>query len=264
MAFFANSDNVVIENLFTNLMARLTIPEIRMFFGFQQMMEGIHVETYNLAIDAVINDPQKKKELFMAVEHSPIVQKKLQYALEWVEKGKDPTVGLATLLVVFACVEGIFFASSFAGLLWLRQIGKCPGICFANEKIVEDECIHVRHMCLLYRLLKNKLPQKVVHDIIKEAVSIEHFFVQDSIPQPLMGLNQTLMKEYVHVCADALCRMLGVPTIYNCANPFLWMEELGLLGKANFFEKRVGEYLTEAVKTDIPALPNVGKEELDF
>ena len=42
--------------------------------------------------------------------------------------------------------------------------------------------------------------------------------------------------------ADHLLSALGVPKVYNSANPFDWMDLISVEGKTNFFEKRVGEY----------------------
>ena len=36
---------------------------------------------------------------------------------------------------------------------------------------------------------------------------------------------------------------------YNSKNPFEWMDMISLQGKANFFERRVGEYQTANVKS---------------
>lgn len=42
LAFFAASDGIVNENLVHNFCSEVQIPEVRMFFGFQIMMENIH------------------------------------------------------------------------------------------------------------------------------------------------------------------------------------------------------------------------------
>jgi len=65
-------------------------------------------------------------------------------------------------------------------------------------------------------------------------------------------MNSVLMKEYIEVVADHLLGSLGVPKIYNTANPFDWMELISLEGKTNFFEKRIGDYaLANKSNTDI-------------
>lgn len=44
LAFFAQSDSIVNENIATNLMNQVQWPEARCFYGFQVMMENVHAE----------------------------------------------------------------------------------------------------------------------------------------------------------------------------------------------------------------------------
>ena len=239
LAFFANSDNVVLENVSTRLMKEICIPEAQAFLSLQSAIEMIHVETYNLCIDNVIQDTKEKMDLFKAVQTNPIVQPKIEWAMKWMKTDQS----LAHVLVGFAIVEGIFFASSFASIFWLRKRQKLPGVCFANEKIVEDESLHVRFDALMYRnYIQNKLSTEEIYKIVEEAVELEHQFVEKALPVKLIGMNSELMKQYVCKVADVVLSLLGVSPLYNVENPFEWMVGLGLLGKSNFFEKRVAEY----------------------
>src|SRR5690349_18507157 len=91
-------------------------------------------------------------------------------------------------------------------------------------------------------MLENKLSEQRVHDIIREAVTIEKNFICDALPVSLIGMNSKLMSQYIEFVADRLVLSLGYSKIYNSINPFEWMELISLQGKTNFFEKRVGEY----------------------
>lgn len=55
-------------------------------------------------------------------------------------------------------------------------------------------------------------------------------------------MNAKLMSAYIEFVADRLLVALGYHKIWNSKNPFEWMEMISLQGKANFFEKRVGDY----------------------
>lgn len=46
---------------------------------------------------------------------------------------------------------------------------------------------------------------------------------------------------------------LGYPKHYNVVNPFDWMEMISLQTKANFFERRVGEYQKAGVMAGVGA-----------
>jgi len=239
LAFFAASDGIVNENLALNFSNEIQLPEARCFYGFQIAIENIHSEVYSLLIDSYIKDKDEKAVLFNAIETIPAVMKKAEWALKWTDKSKS-TFG--ERLVAFAAVEGIFFSGSFCAIFWLKKRGIMPGLCFSNELISRDEGMHRDFACLLFSMLKTKPDAARVHEIIKTAVDAELQFVCDALPVNLIGINQTLMCQYIKFVADHLLSALDVPKIYNEDNPFDWMDLISVEGKTNFFEKRVGEY----------------------
>jgi DNA topoisomerase-2 len=86
------------------------------------------------------------------------------------------------------------------------------------------------------------LLKKRVYEIIQEAVEIEKEFIIEAIPCRLIGMNDTLMKQYIEFVADRLCLQLGYDKIYNSANPFDFMELISMESKVNFFERTNSEY----------------------
>src|ERR687890_728991 len=204
LAFFAASDGIVNENLAVNFMQEVQMPEARCFYGFQIMMENIHSETYSLLIDTYIKDPKEKDYLFNALETVPAVQKKGEWALKWIN-----SENFAERLIAFAAVEGIFFSGSFCSIFWLKKRGLMPGLTFSNELISRDEGLHCDFACLLYGMLKNKLPETTVQEIIRDSVRIEQEFVTEALPVALIGMNSKLMNQYIEFVADRLLVALG-------------------------------------------------------
>ncbi|WP_042280460.1 ribonucleoside-diphosphate reductase small subunit [Candidatus Protochlamydia sp. R18] len=242
LAFFAASDGIVNENLAVNFMSEVQYPEARCFYGFQIMMENIHSEAYSLLIDTYIKDPTDKNRLFKALETIPCISNKADWALRWISQGS-----FSERLVAFAAVEGIFFSGSFCSIFWLKKRGLMPGLSFANELISRDEGLHCDFACLLYSQLNNKLPLETLQAIISHAVAIEKEFVQDALPVRLIGMNATLMCQYIEFVADRLLVALGSPKLYNVDNPFDFMDLISMPGKTNFFERRVSEYQKSGV-----------------
>ena len=117
-----------------------------------------------------------------------------------------------------------------------------PGLTFSNELISRDEGLHCEFACLLYSMLKNKLTEQEVHAIISDAVAIEKEFITEALPVALIGMNASLMQQYIEFVADRWLSELGYTKMYNATNPFDFMEMISLQGKTNFFEKRVGDY----------------------
>ncbi len=239
LAFFAASDGIVNENLAMNFCTEVQIPEARCFYGFQIMMENIHSEMYSLLIDTYVTDPEEKLRLFHAIETVACVGKKADWALRYLDRER---ASFAERLVAFAAVEGIFFSGSFCAIFWLKKRGLMPGLGFSNELISKDEGLHCDFACLLYTYLVHRLLEARVHEIVADAVAIEKEFITDALPVELIGMNSTLMGQYIEFCADRLVEALGYQKLYNSRNPFEWMDMLSLSGKSNFFEKRVSEY----------------------
>lgn len=248
LAFFAASDGIVIENLGMRFMSEVQIPEIRAFYGFQIMMEGIHSETYSLLIDTLISDKKEKETLFQAVEHYPCVKKKADWALNWI--GSDAP--FAQRLLAFICVEGVFFSGSFCAIFWLKKRGLLPGLAFSNELISRDEGLHTDFGCLLYsKYVKKPLDPKQAQQMIREAVAIEKEFVTEALPVSLIGMNAVLMQQYIEFIADRLLLGLHIEPIFGTQNPFEFMNMISIQGKTNFFERRVSEYQKAGVMSKL-------------
>jgi ribonucleoside-diphosphate reductase beta chain len=244
LAFFAGSDGIVQENLAARFMNEIQLPEARNFYSVQLMMEAIHSEQYSLLIDTYIDDKEEKQHLFKATESIPCVKLKADWAKKWIE---SPTENFATRLIAFAVVEGIFFSGSFCAIYWIKERGLMPGLTTSNEFIARDEGLHTTFACSLYEEIVHKVPKEKVHAIIREAVEIEKEFITKSLPCDMIGMNATLMSQYIEFCADRLSTQLGYPKIYNSQNPFDFMERISLEGKDNFFEKRVTNYAKSGV-----------------
>ncbi|PPR87871.1 hypothetical protein GOBAR_AA32819 [Gossypium barbadense] len=289
LAFFAASDGIVLENLAARFLNDVQIPEVgfpfsqaRAFYGFQIAMENIHSGYFRawfnlqesvvgwarlsdlfglncqhktaayLLLETYIKDSKEKHRLFNAIESIPCVSKKAKWAMDWIQS----STSFAERLVAFACIEGIFFSGSFCAIFWLKKRGLMPGLTFSNELISRDEGLHCDFACLLYGLLQKQLKWHKVHHIVHEAVEIETEFVCEALPCALLGMNSTLMSQYIKFVADRLLVSLGCQRKYSVENPFDWMEFISLQGKANFFERRVGDYQKASVMS---SLQNGGK-----
>jgi ribonucleotide reductase beta subunit family protein with ferritin-like domain len=243
LAFFAGSDGIIMENLAAKFLNEIQIAEARAFYSYQIFNEQVHSNTYSLLIDTYIKDENEKNMLFNAIDNIPCITKKAQWALKWI----DSKHSIAQRLIAFAIVEGVFFSGSFCAIYWLKQRGLMPGLTFSNELISRDEGMHTQFAVLLYKMLiqddiNEKIDNEIVNKMFEEAVSIENEFINDSIQCSLIGMNATLMNQYIKFVADRLLLQLGYDKLFHIQNPFDFMELISLRPKSNFFEVRVGEY----------------------
>jgi ribonucleoside-diphosphate reductase subunit M2 len=243
LAFFASSDGIVNENINTNFSKDIKIPEARAFYSFQEAIESVHSETYSILLDKYITDNKEKEKLQNAIVNIDSIKQKAQWCMNFMSKD----CSFAKRLLAFACVEGIYFSGSFCAIYWLKKRNLLPGLAFSNELISRDEGLHTDFACLIYNKLRNKLSEAEVHEIVSEAVMNEKQFIIESLPCRLIGMNSSLMSEYIEFVADRLLTQVGCEKIYFTQNPFDFMENISLNGKTNFFEKRVGEYAKAGV-----------------
>jgi ribonucleoside-diphosphate reductase beta chain len=137
-----------------------------------------------------------------------------------------------------------------------------PGLSFSNELISRDEGMHCDFAVALHNNhLANKVSEARIKEIITSALEIEKEFILESLPIRLIGMNSDLMKQYLEFVADRLLVDLGCSKVYNSENPFDFMVNISLQGKANFFESRVSAYQKAGVmNTD----PNEFDMDVDF
>ena len=125
-----------------------------------------------------------------------------------------------------------------------------PGLTLSNEFISRDEGLHTDFAVLLYGHIVNKLSEETVHQLFKEAVSIEEEFINDAIPCRMIGMNADSMSQYIQFVCDRLLSQLGYSKLYNVTNPFNFMENISTEEKTNFFEGRVSRYAKFGVGDD--------------
>ncbi|MDC0192722.1 ribonucleotide-diphosphate reductase subunit beta [Alphaproteobacteria bacterium] len=258
LAFFANSEAMINENLASRFYKEILMPEARCFISMQMLNESIHAEMYGLQIEAYVKDQIEKEGLFDAINNVPCINHKAK----WVSKWLNGNHNLLVRLIGFGLVEGLFFAGSFCAIYYFRKRGLLPGLALSNDWIARDEGMHFSFSALMYKTLRDKynngtlndtdiadinLIPKDVHqsefeEIVREAVAFEKEFVKDSLPVDLIGMNADLMCKYIEAVADRIADLFEFDRVFNTENPFDFMRALDVQNVTNFFEKRVSEY----------------------
>ncbi|MDP2516810.1 ribonucleotide-diphosphate reductase subunit beta [Photobacterium damselae subsp. piscicida] len=239
LAFFAQSEGMINENLLTRFYGEIEIAEARCFLALQAFNEVIHAETYALQLETYIPAVEERERLFNAIENVPTVKRKAEWVMKWISSDKPLTMRL----IAFGLVEGLFFAGSFCAIYYFRKRSLLAGLAASNDLIARDEGLHFSFSALLFKTLgQGKVTQQEFEEICREAVSIEKEFVTEALPVDLIGMNAELMCQYIEHTADVIAGLFGFNPIFYAKNPFDYMRLLDMEGKTNFFEKRVTEY----------------------
>lgn len=250
LAFWSQFDGLINENLVDNFKKETSrYKEARNFYSAQEFIEVIHNETYSTLIEVCIRDQEKKKKMFNAIEHYPSIKKMADWVFEWMRSGRS----LSERVVAFACIEGIFFTSTFAGVYWIKKRNILKGLCKANEWIARDEKLHTDFAVALYHVLTSeghdydRISEERIHEIIRSSCEVVETFTRDALRVDMIGLSADDMVAYIQCTADKLSTDLGYSKVYNVSHNFDWMPIIGLPNKSNFFETRPTEYARQAV-----------------
>ena len=244
LAFFSQSDQLVNSNLEERFLKDINgLPDdiniyCKLFYNFQKSIEDIHSITYETLLHTYISDKHRLSILKDAISNIPAINKKAQWAKKWI----DSSDSFGKRLIAFAVLEGIFFSGAFCSIFWIRERAILNGLTKSNEFISRDEALHYTFAITLFRMIETDCTESDVREIIKEAVLIEQEFITSSFKCDLIGMNSREMSNYIEYVADFMLGHLGLEKMYNTSNPFLFMENIGLLNKTNFFEQRVSDY----------------------
>ena len=230
LAFFANSEAMINENLASRFYNEILIPEARCFMSIQMLNESIHAEMYALQIEAYVENTDEKEMLFTAIENVHCINQKALWVSKWL-KGEQ---NLLTRLIAFGLVEGLFFAGSFCAIYYFRKRGLLPGLALSNDWIARDEGMHFSFSSLMFRtlrekfnngtltdsdvknlsLIQNDVNQSEFETVTREAVAIEKEFIKAALPVDLIGMNSDLMCQYVEAVADRIADLFKFDRIF--------------------------------------------------
>ncbi len=234
---FASFDTLV--NISNELVAsHFNDLEIKYFYDFQIMMENIHGEMYSIILWELVESVEERDALFKVIENMPTVAAMGDFMRKYIE---NDTYTIGERLLSQACVEGIFFTGSFCIIYWLQSMGLLPGVAHANEFIARDEALHTAFAIYAMKL-KDAISTSRAHAIVNEAVTLAIQFMESIMGDDMVDMNIKKMSNYIRHVGDNLLDMAGFPALYRNGHEFRFMDQINLMNRTHFFEKRVSEY----------------------
>ena len=265
LGFFSTADSLVANNLVLSVYKHLTNPECRQYLLRQSFEEAIHTHAYQYVIQSLGMD---EAELFNMYREVPSVARKASWALEFTKELDDPHFQTGTVeqdkkllrnLIGFYCVlEGMFFYCGFTQILSMGRRNKMNGTAEQFQYILRDESMHLNFGIDVINQIKLENPQlwdEEMQDqaagMILQGMQLEIEYARDTMPRGVLGMNASMMEEYLNYIANRRLVQIGLPEEFpNAENPFPWMSEIMDLRKEkNFFETRVIEYQTGGALT---------------
>ena len=260
LGFFSTADSLVANNLVLSIYRHITNPECRQYILRQSFEEAIHTHAYQYVIQSLGMD---EAELFNMYREVPSVARKASWALDFTKELDNPNFKTGDIegdkkllknLIAFYCVlEGIFFYCGFTQILSMGRRNKMTGTSEQFQYILRDESMHLNFGIDMINQIKLENPhlwdeemQDQAAGMILQGMELEIEYARDTMPRGVLGMNASMMEEYLNYIANRRLVQLGLPEEFpNTENPFPWMSEIMDLRKEkNFFETRVIEYQT--------------------
>ena len=258
LGFFSTADSLVANNLVLAIYRLITNPECRQYLLRQAFEEAIHTHAYQYCIESLGMD---EGEIFNMYHEVPSVARKAEWALKYTREIADPAFATGTpetdqallknLIAYYCVLEGIFFYCGFTQILSMGRRNKMTATAEQFQYILRDESMHVNFGIDVINQIKlenahlwDQSMQDLARDMILEGTQLEIDYARDTMPRGVLGMNATMMAEYLQFIANRRLAQIGLGEPFaGVKNPFPWMSEMMDLKKEkNFFETRVVDY----------------------
>lgn len=260
LGFFTTADSLVANNLVLAIYRHITNPECRQYLLRQSFEEAIHTHAYQYVVESLGLD---EGEIFNMYREIPSIHAKDVFELQFTQELSDPNFSTGTeasdrrflrnLIGFYIIMEGLFFYVGFVQMLSFGRQNKMVGASEQFQYIMRDESMHLNFGIDLINQIKVENPhlwtadfQKEIIDLVMQGVDLEYQYAVDTMPNGVLGLNQSMFSEYLRFIANRRLKQIGLPEQFPGAkNPFPWMSEMiDLKKEKNFFETRVIDYQT--------------------
>ena len=239
--------------------------------------EVVHSATYSEIVRSSFDDPREILDQILEVEQSldrlETVSKVMsrayktahRYALGEVEVTQEAYNDIFMFAVAMLCLERIQFMSSFAVTFAICDTGLFQPIGKAVQKIAQDE--FETHVALDKAVIKSEMKTQrgkiafnqcktEIEALVNEIIGSEEQWVDYlfSEGRELIGLNDSILKEWSRYCARDVVTFLGIECEYKLpsSNPLKFMENWLNIGKSQGSpqEEDIAQYKVNIMRRD--------------
>ena len=266
LGFFAGAESLVGNNLVLAIFRFITDAECRQFLFRQMAEEAIHNHTIVYVCDSLGLD---SKEVYEAYKNIPSIKAKDDFLMGITKDFYKKTFNIKTdegkqellrnIVTYYIICEGILFYCGFAMLLSFGRRGLLPGVSEQINLSLRDETGHLQFGINLIHSIKQENPQLWTTEFqnetlnhIKNATKLEMDYVNDVLPNGILGLTPHMFERYIEYIANRRCEQIGLSQPFGRrVNPFNWLSEsIDLPKMGNFFEATITSYQKAALVED--------------
>lgn len=249
-----------------------SLPEIENWIETWSFFETIHSRSYTHIIRNVYADPSKVFDGLLDVKEILECGNDIAYYYDDLINNnnsatnkKDHKKSLWMCMLSANALEGIRFYVSFACSWAFAELKKMEGNAKIIKFIARDENVHLAATTTIIKNLLKEDPDyvKISKEMEEEAVKLftnvieqekewaEYLFKDGS----MIGLNETILKDYIEWIGCKRMRALGLPCPYSVGqmNPLPWTEKWisGSNVQVAPQETEISSYVVGGVKQDV-------------
>ena len=258
IAFLNFLDSIQSENL-PNLSRYITAPEVSSLLNIQAFQEEIHAQSYSYILDTVTN-PVTRDKIYDQWREDEHLLKRNRFIANIYQKFNEDASTDNFIRVVIAnyILEGIYFYSGFSFFYTLARQGKMTATSTIFKYINRDEITHLVLFQNIIKELRKENPEifsegldEEIREMMRTGVEHEIAWGQYVTNNEIMGINNTLIEQYIKYLSNLRLRAIGIKELYPeiTKNPMGWIESFSDLNstKTDFFEAKVTNYTKAAV-----------------
>ena len=264
ISFLNFLDSIQSENL-PNLSRYITAAEVSSLLNIQAFQEEIHAQSYSYILDTVTNPITRDKIYDEWREDQHLLTRNRFIANIYQEFNENATdENFIKVVIANYILEGIYFYSGFSFFYTLARQGKMTATSTIFKYINRDE---VTHLVLFQNMIKELRTEKAdmfndkleeeIREMMRTGVEHEIAWGQYVTNNEILGLNNTLIDQYIKYLSNQRLKAIGIAELYPeiTENPMAWIEGFSNLNstKTDFFEAKVTNY-TKAAAFDFDDL----------
>lgn len=236
LALLWELDSVASRSIVSLFAPFITNSELTAMMSEWNSMEIIHAKTYSEIIRQCIPDTTKaveevvknddvlgRSELIIGA-FDELVECGAKFSLGMIQDGKELKQSILKGIVSLYLLERVQFMSSFAVIFGMAETGRFLGIAKLVQLICRDEIAHAKFSSNILEILRKDNEwleafndiKPMLSDLINEVIDREmkwnSYLFSDG--RTMVGLNKTLLDEWVLYCATIVANDLGVEIKY--------------------------------------------------